>query len=57
MTEEEVTRPMGWDRAKMTAQKGKGNEKKCSSSQSEYSSVVDGIMSTLKKLSTSFAKA
>jgi hypothetical protein len=54
-TEEEVTRPIGRDRAKATAQKGK--EKEGSSSQSESSSVVGGIMSTLKKLSTSFTKA
>jgi hypothetical protein len=54
-TEEVVTRPIGRDRAKVTAQKGK--EKEGSSSQSESSSIVGGIMSTLKKLSTSFTKA
>jgi hypothetical protein len=54
-TEEEATRPIGRDRAKATAWKGK--EKQGSSSQSESSSAVGGIMSTLKKLNTSFAKA
>jgi hypothetical protein len=54
-TEEEVTCPIGRDRAKAAAWKRK--EKECSSSQSESSSVVGGIMSTLKKLSTSFTKA
>jgi hypothetical protein len=53
-TEEEVTRPFGRDRAKAATRKGK--EKKGSSSQSESSSTIGGIMSTLKKLSTSFAK-
>jgi hypothetical protein len=45
-TEEEVTRPIGRDRAKMDAQKWKGKEN--SSSQSRYSSAMGGIMSTLK---------
>jgi hypothetical protein len=54
-TEEDVTRPIGRDRAKMAARKGKG--KKDSISQSESSSAVGGIMSTLKKLNISFAKA
>jgi hypothetical protein len=53
--EEEVTHPMGQDRAKAAAREGKANEG--SSGQSEASSVVDGMMSTLKKLNTSFAKA
>jgi hypothetical protein len=53
--EEEVTHPIGQDRAKATAWKEKGKED--SSSQSESSSTVGGIMSALKKLSTSFAKA
>jgi hypothetical protein len=53
-TEEEVTCPIGRDRVKATARKGK--EKEGSSSQSESSSAVGGIMSTLKKLSTTFAK-
>jgi hypothetical protein len=54
-TKEEVTHPIGRDRANAVVRKGKGKEG--SSSQSEFSSVVGGIMSTLKKLSTSFAKA
>jgi hypothetical protein len=53
-TEEEVTRPIGRDRAKTAARKGK--EKEDSSSQSGSSSAIDGIMSTLKKLGTSFTK-
>jgi hypothetical protein len=52
---EEVTHPIGQDRAKAVARKGKGKEGL--SSQSESSSTVGGIMSTLKKLSTSFGKA
>jgi hypothetical protein len=54
-TEEEMTRPIGRDRTKVTARKGKVKE--CSSSQSESSSTMGDIMSTLKKLSTSFTKA
>jgi hypothetical protein len=54
-TEEEVTRPIGRDRAKTVARKGKGKED--SSSQSGSSSAMGGIMSTLKKLSTSFTRA
>jgi hypothetical protein len=54
-TKEEVTHPKGRDRAKATAQKGKGQLG--SSSQSEPSSVMGSIISTLKKLSTSFTKA
>jgi hypothetical protein len=46
---------MGWDRAKAAVRKGEGKED--SSNQSESSSAVSGMMSTLKKLSTSFAKA
>jgi hypothetical protein len=38
-----------------TTQKGKGNES--SNSQSESSSLMGGMVSTLKKLSISFAKA
>jgi hypothetical protein len=53
-TEEDVARPIGQDRAKVATQKGK--EKEGSSSQSESSSPVGGIMSTLKKLTTTFAK-
>jgi phosphoenolpyruvate carboxylase len=49
-----VTRPIGRDRAKVTAQKGK--EKKGSSSQSESSSALGDIMFILKELSTSFTK-
>jgi hypothetical protein len=54
-TEEEVTRPIGRDRAKTAAQKRKGKED--SSSQSGSSSAMGGIMSNLKKLSTSFTRA
>jgi hypothetical protein len=54
-TEGEVTHPISWDRAKAAARKGKGKE--CLNSQSESSSIIDGIMSTLKKLITSFTKA
>jgi hypothetical protein len=43
-TEEEVTHPIGQDGAKAKSRK------------SESSSVMGGIMSTLKKLSTSFVK-
>jgi hypothetical protein len=53
--EEEVTHPIGQDRTKAVTRKGKGKE--CLSSQSESSSAVGGIMSTLKKLNTSFIKA
>jgi hypothetical protein len=57
--EEEVSHPMGHDRAKVAARKGKGKGKgkANSSSQSETVSVVGGMMSTLKKMSTSFVKA
>jgi hypothetical protein len=51
--EEEVTHPIGQDRTKSVAQKGKEG----SSSQSESSSAMGGIISSLKKLSASFAKA
>jgi hypothetical protein len=51
-TEEDVTRPIGRDRDKMAVRKGKGNED--SSSQSGSSSAMGGILSTLKKLATSF---
>jgi hypothetical protein len=54
-TEEEVTRPIGWDRAKTTALKGKGKEG--SSSQSGSSSSMSGIISTLKKLVSLFNRA
>jgi hypothetical protein len=50
-----VTRPIGRDRAKTAAWKGKGKED--SSSQSRSSSAMSGIMSTLKKLGTSFTRA
>jgi hypothetical protein len=53
-----VTRPIGRDRAKSVAWKGKWKES--SSSQSESSSVMGGSSSqsesTLKKLSTTFTK-
>jgi hypothetical protein len=54
-TEEEVTRPIGRDSAKMAARKEKWKED--SSSQSGSSSAMGGIMSTLKKLGTSFIRA
>jgi hypothetical protein len=54
-TEEEVTRPIGRDRAKTVVRKGKGKED--SSSQSGSSSAMVAIMSTLKKLGTSFTRA
>jgi hypothetical protein len=54
-TKEEVTRPIGRDRAKTVALKGK--EKENLSSQNGSSSVIGGIMSTLKKLDTSFTRA
>jgi hypothetical protein len=50
-----VTHPIGRDRVKADARKGKGKED--SSSQSESSSVMGDIMSTLKKLRTSFTNA
>jgi hypothetical protein len=53
-TEKEVTRPIDRDRAKTTTWKGKWKEG--SSSQSESSSVINDIMSSLKKLRTSFTK-
>jgi hypothetical protein len=46
---------MGRDRAKAAVQKGKGKEG--SSSQSESYFLVGGMMSTSKRLDTSFAKA
>jgi hypothetical protein len=52
---EEVTHPFGRDRAKVATRKGK--EKEDSSSQNLSSSVMNDIMSTLKKLNISFAKA
>jgi hypothetical protein len=54
-TEEEVTRPIGLDRTKTTVRKGKGKED--SSSQSESYFAMADIMSTLKKLDTSFTRA
>jgi hypothetical protein len=53
-TEKEVSRPIGQDRAKTVARKEKGKEG--SSSQSGSSSSMGGIMSTLKKLDTSFTR-
>jgi hypothetical protein len=50
-----MTRPIGRDKVKAVAWKWKGKE--VSTSQSEYSSTVGGIMSTLKKLSNPFGKA
>jgi hypothetical protein len=52
---EEVTRPIDRDRSKTAARKGK--EKEDSSSQSGSSSSMGDIMSTLKKLYTSFTMA
>jgi hypothetical protein len=54
-TEEKVTHPIGQDRYKTVARKGKGKED--SNSQSGSSSAMDGIMSTLKKLVISFSRA
>jgi hypothetical protein len=54
-TEEEVTHPIGRDRTKAAARKGKWKEH--SNSQSGSSSTIGGIMSTLKKLSISITKA
>jgi hypothetical protein len=51
-TEEKMTRPIGQDKAKAAMRKGKENEG--SNSQSESSSAIDGIMYTLKNLTTSF---
>jgi hypothetical protein len=47
---EEVTRPIDRDRAKTVAWNGK--EEEDSSSQSGSSSIMDDIMSILKKLNT-----
>jgi hypothetical protein len=55
VTEEEVTHPIGQDRAKAAPRKEKETEG--SSSQSESSFKMGGIMSTFIKLSTSFTKA
>jgi hypothetical protein len=52
--EEEVTHPIDQDRAKTAARKGK--EKEDSSTQRGSSSSMGGIMSTLKKLATSFTR-
>jgi hypothetical protein len=54
-TEKEVSHPIGQDRAKTAARKEK--EKEGSSSQSGFSFSMGGIMSTLKKLDTSFTRA
>jgi hypothetical protein len=54
-TEEEVTHPISRDRANTVVQKGKG--KKNSISQSGSSYAMSGIVSTLKKLGTSFIRA
>jgi hypothetical protein len=53
-TEEEVTHSIGLDRVKMVAWKRKG--KKDSSSKNGSSSLMGGIMSTLRKVDTSFTK-
>jgi hypothetical protein len=53
-TEEEVTHPIGRNRAKTTAGE---KVKEDSSSQSGSSSAMAGIISTLKKLGTSFTRA
>jgi hypothetical protein len=57
MTEEEVSHPMGRDRANVAVRNENGKGKEDSSCQSESSSTVGGMMSTLKRVSTSFAKA
>jgi hypothetical protein len=54
-TEEEVTHPISRDRAKTVARKEKRKEDL--NSQSGSSSTMDVIMSTLKKLDTSFTRA
>jgi hypothetical protein len=54
-TRVEGTHPIGQDRAKAVTQKEKGKEGLSSQSKSYF--VVDGIMSNLKKLSTSFTKS
>jgi hypothetical protein len=54
-TEEDMTHPIYRDRAKTATRKGKGKEG--SNSQSMTSSSMGGIMSTLKKLCTSFTRA
>jgi hypothetical protein len=53
--EKDVTHLIGRDRAKTVARKGK--EKEDSSSQSESSFTISDIMSTLKKLDTSFTRS
>jgi hypothetical protein len=53
-TEEEVTRPISRDRAKMVARKEEKEERP--SSQSGSFSAMGGTMSTLKKLDTSFTR-
>jgi hypothetical protein len=53
-TEEQVTRLIDQDRAKSATRKEKWKE--CSSSQSNSSSAMGDIKSTLKKLSTTFTK-
>jgi hypothetical protein len=53
--EEEVSRLMGHDRAKAAVRKAKG--KASSSNQSEHDpSTMGGVLFTLKKVSTTFAK-
>jgi hypothetical protein len=47
-TEEEVTRPIGWNRVKTAAQKGKGKEDK--NSQSGFSFTVGSILSHSKEV-------
>jgi hypothetical protein len=46
--EEKVTHPIDQDRANTITWKGKGKED--STNQNRYSSTMDGIMSTVKKL-------
>jgi hypothetical protein len=55
--EEEVTRLIDRNRAKTAVRKGKTVRKEDSISQSESSFTVSAMMSTLKRLNTSFAKA
>jgi hypothetical protein len=56
-TEEKVSHSMDRDRAKAATLKGERKWKEGSSSQCESSSIMGGMMFTLKMLNTLFAKA
>jgi hypothetical protein len=56
-TEEKVSHSMDRDRAKAATLKGERKWKEGSSSQRESSSIMGGMMFTLKMLNTLFAKA